>query len=119
MPIRLTKENLKTIKPYAATEWVLPNKMTVSVWADTFRRLDAKTSAEPGQWSTNRTPYLKGIMDAFTDPLVDEITVMSASQVGKTEAILNMLGYIIDQDPVRRLWFCRELMMPRVYLLTA
>jgi len=38
-------------------------------------------------------------MDAFTDPLVDEITVMSASQVGKTEAILNMLGYIIDQDP--------------------
>ncbi len=99
MPIRLTKENLKTIKPYAATEWVLPNKMTASVWADTFRRLDVKTSAEPGQWSTNRTPYLKGIMDAFTDPQVDEITVMSASQVGKTEAILNMLGYIIDQDP--------------------
>lgn len=99
MPIRLTKENLKTIKPYAATEWTLPDKMTVSAWADKFRRLDAKTSAEPGQWSTNRTPYLKGIMDAFTDPLVDEITVMSASQVGKTEAILNMLGYIIDQDP--------------------
>lgn len=99
MPIRLTKENLKTIKPYAATEWTLPDKMTVSAWADKFRRLDAKTSAEPGQWSTNRTPYLKGIMDAFTDPLVDEITVMSASQVGKTEAILNMLGFIIDQDP--------------------
>ncbi|MFA5156447.1 MAG: terminase gpA endonuclease subunit [Candidatus Omnitrophota bacterium] len=99
MPIRLTKENLKSIKPYAATEWALPDKITVSTWADRFRRLDPKTSAEPGQWSTNRTPYLRGIMDAFTDPLVDEITVMSASQVGKTEAILNMLGYIIDQDP--------------------
>ncbi len=97
--IKLTKETLKTIKPYAATEWTLPDKMTVSLWADKCRRLDPKTSAEPGQWSTNRTPYLRGIMDAFTDPLVDEITVMSASQVGKTEAILNMLGYIIDQDP--------------------
>ncbi|QAT17901.1 phage terminase, large subunit [Candidatus Velamenicoccus archaeovorus] len=73
--------------------------MTVSEWADTFRRLDVKTSAEPGQWSTTRTPYLKGIMDAFTDPFVDEITVMAASQVGKTEAMYNMLGYVIDQDP--------------------
>ena len=73
--------------------------MSVSEWADQFRRLDVKTSAEPGQWSTTRTPYLKGIMDAFTDPFVDEITVMAASQVGKTEAMYNMLGYIIDQDP--------------------
>ena len=38
-------------------------------------------------------------MDAFTDPHVEEITVMASSQVGKTEAMLNMLGYVIDQDP--------------------
>jgi len=99
MPIKIAKKALETIKPYVRSEWALPDKVTVSVWADKYRRLDTKTSAEPGQWSTARTPYLKGIMDAFTDPFVDEITVMSASQVGKTEAMLNMLGYIIDQDP--------------------
>jgi len=38
-------------------------------------------------------------MDAFIVPFVEEITVMAASQVGKTEAMYNMLGYIIDQDP--------------------
>jgi len=38
-------------------------------------------------------------MDAFTDPYVEEVTVMAASQVGKTEAMFNMLGFIIDQDP--------------------
>jgi len=38
-------------------------------------------------------------MDAFTDPHVEEITVMASSQVGKTEAMFNMLGYVIDQDP--------------------
>src|SRR3989338_1157199 len=99
MPINLEKEILKTVVPYAAQEWVLPEKITVSVWADRHRRLDVKTSAEPGQWSTSRTPYLKGIMDAFTDPYVDEITVMAASQVGKTEAMYNMLGFVLDQDP--------------------
>lgn len=99
MPIRIAREVLKTVVPYARPEWVLPDKMTVSEWADRFRRLDVKTSAEPGQWSTSRTPYLKGIMDAFTDPCVDDITVMAASQVGKTEAMYNMLGFIIDQDP--------------------
>lgn len=38
-------------------------------------------------------------MDAFTDPHVEEITVMAASQVGKTEGMFNMLGYLMDQDP--------------------
>ncbi len=97
--IKIEKATLKSIPPYVSEEWVLPSKMTVSEWADTFRRLDVKTSAEPGTWKTSRTPYLKGVMDAFTDPFVDEITVMAASQVGKTEAMFNMLGFIIDQDP--------------------
>ncbi len=99
MKLKIPKSVLNSIKPYAAVEWILPDKMTVSEWADRYRRLDVKTSAEPGQWSTTRTPYLKGIMDAFTDPYVDEITLMAASQVGKTEAMYNMLGFILDQDP--------------------
>jgi phage terminase large subunit GpA-like protein len=96
---KLSQKTIDSIPLGVADEFDTPDKMTVSVWADKFRRLDTKTSAEPGQWSTNRTPYLKGIMDAFNDPFVDEITVMAASQVGKTEAMLNMLGFIIDQDP--------------------
>ncbi|MDD5422582.1 MAG: phage terminase large subunit family protein [Candidatus Omnitrophica bacterium] len=99
MPLKISKKIIKTVKPYIRDEWDLPDKITVSDWADLHRRLDVKTSAEPGQWSTSRTPYLKGIMDAFSDPFVEEITVMSASQVGKTEAMYNMLGYLIDQDP--------------------
>ena len=38
-------------------------------------------------------------MDAFSDDNVDEITIMASSQVGKTESLYNMLGYLIDQDP--------------------
>jgi len=38
-------------------------------------------------------------MDAFNDPMVEEITLMKATQLGGTEAIYNMIGFIADQDP--------------------
>jgi phage terminase large subunit GpA-like protein len=38
-------------------------------------------------------------MDAVSDPLVNEITVVASSQVGKTEMELNTIGYFVDQDP--------------------
>ena len=37
--------------------------LTVSQWADRYRMLSNKASAEPGPWRTDRTPYLREIMD--------------------------------------------------------
>ena len=37
-------------------------------------------------------------MDAFNNPSIERIVVMTSSQVGKTEIILNAIGYYIDQD---------------------
>ncbi len=81
-----------------------PENLTVSEWADKYRKLSSVSSAEPGQWRTSRTPYLKDIMDAFTDPQVRELSVVAASQVGKSEFELNCIGYIIDQDPASILY---------------
>ncbi len=61
--------------------------------------LSPEASAEPGQWSTDRVPPLRGIMDAFSDPEVETVTLMKSAQVGGTEFILNVIGYHIDQDP--------------------
>lgn len=38
-------------------------------------------------------------MDAASDPAVRVVVIMSCTQVGKTETILNMIGYHVDQDP--------------------
>ena len=76
-----------------------PENLTVSQWADKNRRLSSENSAIPGRWRTSRTPYLKEIMNAFSDDRVRNIAVVASSQVGKTEAELNMIGYIIDEDP--------------------
>lgn len=72
---------------------------TVTQWAEAKRRLSAESAAEPGPWRTERTPYLREPMDAFTDPKVRHIVMVAASQVGKSEFLNNCIGYIIDEDP--------------------
>lgn len=75
-----------------------PEDLTVDEWADKYRILP-ETSAEAGPWRTSRTPYLREPMRAFTDPAVSRIVMVASSQVGKSELELNIIGYIISQDP--------------------
>ena len=79
--------------------WRPPENLTVSQWAERYRILKAETSSEPGEWRNRRTPYLVGIMDAFSDPYIEKIVFNKGSQIGGTEALFNMLGYAIHQDP--------------------
>ncbi|MDD4601466.1 hypothetical protein SDC9_04149 [bioreactor metagenome] len=83
----------------AFTVFSPPEKITVAEWADKYRVLDEKSSAAPGKWNTERTPYLRRIMDEFCNPEIEEITFCAGSQIGKTEAEYNMLCFAIDQDP--------------------
>jgi phage terminase large subunit GpA-like protein len=74
-------------------------RLTVSEWADRNRVIPPGTSPEPGPWRTERVPYLRGIQDAINDSTIETVVVMVASQLGKSEALLNILGYFVDQDP--------------------
>ncbi len=76
-----------------------PPRLTVSEWPDQERRLSPEASAEAGWWNTNRAACQRGIMDAVNDPAIEIIVVMSGAQIGKTEILLNILGYYIAQDP--------------------
>lgn len=73
---------------------------TVDEWADEFRVLSSKASAEPGRYRTQRTPYLKEIMRKLSpDDPCEKVVFMKASQVGGTEVGLNWIGSIIDVFP--------------------
>lgn len=91
----------KTISLFRDIAKVLapPPELTVSQWADNYRKLSQEASAEPGQWNTNRAPYQRGIMDAVNDAGCEEVIIMSSAQIGKTELLLNIIGYYIDYDP--------------------
>lgn len=62
-----------------------PPDMTISQWADEYRRLSSESSAEPGRWRTSKAPYQREIMDAVCDNRVQKVVIMSAAQIGKTD----------------------------------
>jgi phage terminase large subunit GpA-like protein len=74
--------------------------LTVSEWADQHRVLSPRASAEPGRYRTDRTPYIREIVDALS-PMhpVRRIVVMKSAQVGFTEGGNNWIGYVIHHAP--------------------
>ena len=84
------KKALESLRP--------PEDISVSEWSEKYRVLDS-SSAIPGPWKNSKTPYLAEIMDSFLDSDIEEIIFVKPTQVGGTEAMLNMLGYIAAQDP--------------------
>lgn len=59
--------------------------LTASVWADLHRLLSGRSSAEPGQYRTARTPYMAEIMDRLSpDDPTQRIAFMKAAWVGAT-----------------------------------
>jgi len=91
----------KTLELFKRISEVLspPPILKISEWADYYRRLSAESSAEPGRWNTDRAPFQREIMDCITETDVEDVVIMSSSQVGKTELLLNIVAYYIDYDP--------------------
>ena len=82
-------------KAYAAFK--PPKKLSLSEWADEYAYLSAESSAEGGRWHT--LPYQKAIMDAITDPKIEQVTVMKSARVGYSKILNHIIAYHIHQDP--------------------
>jgi phage terminase large subunit GpA-like protein len=79
--------------------WQPPPDLKVDEWADRYRKLSSESSAEAGQWRTDRVPFQREIMSVINDPSVEEIVFIKSAQVGASEILLNTIGYYIDQEP--------------------
>ena len=95
--------------------WTPPPDLTISEWADTYRKLSPESSAEAGQWHTSRVPFQKGIMDTFNDPKIEQVVFAKSAQVGATEILLNIIGYYVDQDPAPMLIMQPTLQMAQAF----
>ena len=93
-----TRDALAAVIAEAMTVLKPPPRLSVAEWADRERRLSSEASAEAGKWHTARANYQRGIMDAISDPRNRDVVVMAGAQVGKTEMILNVIGYHIAHD---------------------
>jgi len=82
-------------KAYAA--FLPPKKLSLSAWADEYAYLSVESSAEGGRWRT--LPYQKGIMDAVTDPEIEQISVMKSARVGYSKILNHIIAFHIHNDP--------------------
>ena len=89
--------NLLSLEQIAFDSFKPPKKLSLSDWADQFAYLSAESSAEGGRWRT--LPYQKGMMDAITDPDIEQITIMKSARVGYSKILNHVIGYHIHQDP--------------------
>ncbi len=76
-----------------------PPKLTIDTWADNYRILSSKTSAEPGKWNTDRVPFQREVMRAISDKKTEKIVMMYGAQLSKTEILMNTFGFYADYDP--------------------
>lgn len=76
-----------------------PDDITVEQWADGRLILPREMTSEPGPMRLERTPYLRDIFADLADPGVEEIVLMFGTQLGKSTALLALMGYVIDHDP--------------------
>lgn len=72
-------------------------RMGICEWAE--REIRILKGPEPGRLRLSRTPYLRGMLEAFTEPATRDITYRTAAQVAKTTAIHVCCAYAADQDP--------------------
>lgn len=76
-----------------------PPLWTVAQWAENRRILTGQTSARPGPWRNEVTPYLVPVMNALDNPQYEFVLILSGSQIGKSEVGNNWTGRTIDIDP--------------------
>ena len=90
-------QSIDALTAKAQKAWAPPKKVTLSQWADQNAYLSAESSGQEGRWRT--LPYQRGIMDAMTDPAIEQVVFMKSARVGYTKCLNNLIGYHIHQDP--------------------
>lgn len=89
----------ESISKSAAQCLKVPPRITLSEWADTYRFIPSESGSINGRWRTSYAPYQKEMMDAISDPLTERVVIMCSAQIGKSELLLNTVGYYIHNEP--------------------
>lgn len=83
-----------------AEGWQPDPDLALDEWADEHIVLTSESSSEPGRFRTDRTPYLRGPMRELSPTsTIERILFMAGAQVGKSQCLLNWLGYVVHYTP--------------------
>jgi phage terminase large subunit GpA-like protein len=97
----ITTQALATVHRELAQRYlVIPERLTAHAWAERYRELPADTSARPGPWRSYPWQCEPLELASRPDRDIERLVLVWPAQVaGKTECILCLIGWAIDQDP--------------------
>lgn len=105
MPLEGLPDAAAVLRRAWARALASPPERSVADWADACRVLGPEEGPYPGQWRTDRVPYLRDVMEALSlSHPSRRVTLMASAQVGKTMALLNFAGQVISETPATVLW---------------
>jgi len=96
----LMRSNVAEIRAVIAAAIRPEPNLTVSEWADKYRVLGKVSAGEPGKWRTARVPFMRDVMNSMSPSCgVERVVLVKPAQIGGSEALLNLIGYIIHFSP--------------------
>lgn len=77
-----------------------PKPLDIATWAERHRKMSAEETQDAGPYSVDRTPVLRGILAACSDPNVRKVVTQKSAQIGYTAGVVcNVLGYHVHHKP--------------------
>ena len=96
---RSTDQGFSKILAKMRTIITPPEPLTVSQWAEKYRRLSAESSSSAGKLKLSNAEYQREMLDVFSDPKTKKVIYMTSSQVGKSTCVETVHGYYMHQKP--------------------
>lgn len=83
---------------YAAKLVKAPPPRTSDEWA-ADNRIMPPSSPRPGKFNPNVNRYMRPVAEAAVKPQYDKYTFITATQMGKSVTMENIIGHTLDEDP--------------------
>lgn len=95
--------------------WEPPANLNPWEWAEKELELSARITAQPGQYSTLATPYVREPLECFADPAIRKIVLCWSAQSSKTTTLTAALAYTVVNSPGPALFVMPSLEMARSF----
>lgn len=103
IPEEILKQTFQGLFDKIREELKPEEEISVSQWADRFRFLSPEDceKAQMGdpKWTHDGFEYLAEFEDAFSDPIIRQITALKSAQTAFTAAMINQIFFAIDKGP--------------------
>lgn len=94
-----SQKNSEHVVSSRRKNYLPPPKYTVSEWAERNLFFSERVSSHPGPFRCRTAPYVKQVLDWFSDESVRSICLAWGAQTSKTTIEQILLGYAIDHAP--------------------